>query len=97
MSARTYPANGTFTAPQRDLYTAVLSAQKALIAQCTASSGLSLDALHRLSCTLLKQELNQLGFVLQTGDLERILYPHYLSHPIGIDLHESKWHNRSEA
>ncbi|KAH0839539.1 peptidase M24 [Lanmaoa asiatica] len=41
------------------------------------------------SCDLLQTELNQIGFNLYTGDLERILYPHFLSHPIGIDLHES--------
>jgi len=44
---------------------------------------------------MLKRELNQIGFGLQTGDLERMLYPHYLSHPIGIDLHESSNFDRS--
>ncbi|OCB90214.1 peptidase M24 [Sanghuangporus baumii] len=91
---RTYPANGTFTGPQRDLYAAVLSAQKALISRCSESAQLSLDALHRESCSLLRVELNQLGFSLSAGDLERELYPHYLSHPIGIDLHESKHFQR---
>ncbi|KAE9399144.1 peptidase M24 [Gymnopus androsaceus JB14] len=84
---RTYPANGTFTAPQRDLYAAVLSAQKALVALCHEGSDLTFHDLHRKSCDLLRQELIQLGFQLQSGDLER-LYPHFISHPIGIDLHE---------
>jgi len=45
---------------------------------------------------LLKEELNQIGFNLTgTGELERVLYPHYLSHPIGIDLHESTYFDRS--
>ncbi|EJD00812.1 peptidase M24 [Fomitiporia mediterranea MF3/22] len=92
---RTYPANGSFTEPQRDLYAAVLSAQKALVLQCTEAADVSLDALHRLSCTLLRTELNQIGFRLSVGDLERVLYPHYLSHPIGIDLHESKYFDRN--
>jgi hypothetical protein len=44
-----------------------------------------MQELHRLSVQLLKQELNQIGFQLGSeGDLERVLYPHYLSHPIGI-------------
>lgn len=44
-----------------------------------------MQELHRLSVQLLKQELNQIGFHLGSeGDLERVLYPHYLSHPIGI-------------
>ncbi|KAJ3783587.1 peptidase M24 [Lentinula aff. detonsa] len=91
---RTYPANGTFTQPQRDLYSAVLSAQKALVALCHEGSDLNLYELHRKSCELLRQELLQLGFHLHPGDLER-LYPHFISHPIGIDLHESDSFTRS--
>ncbi|KAF8826330.1 hypothetical protein HHX47_DHR5000337 [Lentinula edodes] len=91
---RTYPANGTFTPPQRDLYSAVLSAQKALVALCHEGSNLTLHELHRKSCELLRQELLQLGFHLHPGDLER-LYPHFISHPIGIDLHESDNFSRS--
>ncbi|KAH8115779.1 peptidase M24 [Phellopilus nigrolimitatus] len=92
---RTYPANGVFTAPQRDLYAAVLAAQKACVALCTEAAQISLNELHRKSCDLLRVELNQIGFGLMTGDLERVLYPHYLSHPIGIDLHESSHFDRS--
>lgn len=44
-----------------------------------------MQELHRLSVELLRQELNQIGFQLGSeNDLERVLYPHYLSHPIGI-------------
>jgi len=84
---RSYPASGTFTQPQAALYTAVLSAQKALIALCTESSHISLHDLHRKSCDLLRMELNQIGFQLESGskgELEKVLYPHCLSHPIGI-------------
>ncbi|KAJ4471985.1 peptidase M24 [Lentinula aciculospora] len=91
---RTYPANGTFSAPQRDLYSAVLSAQKTLIALCHEGCNLTLYELHQKSCELLRQELLQLGFQLYPGDLER-LYPHFISHPIGIDLHESDSSSRS--
>jgi len=83
-SARSYPASGSFTDPQKDLYSAVLATQKSLIALCTESAQLSLQDLHRKSCELLRQELNQIGFGLQNGYLERVLYPHFLSHPIGI-------------
>ncbi|KAF9480840.1 peptidase M24 [Pholiota conissans] len=93
---RTYPASGTFSPAQRDLYSAVLSAQKELIKLCSAEAVYSLQELHRKSCQLLKEELNQIGFNLgKEGDLERILYPHYLSHPIGVDLHESSHIDRS--
>lgn len=84
-AARTYPASGKFSPAQRDLYSAVLAAQKELIKLCSSQAGYSLQELHRKSCQLLKQELNQIGFGLGTeGDLERVLYPHYLSHPIGV-------------
>lgn len=92
---RTFPASGTFTPPQRELYAAVLSAQKRLISLCTETSGVSLYELHRLSCDFLRTELKQIGFILEGGDLERVLYPHFLSHPIGIDLHESSHFDRS--
>ena len=84
--ARTYPASGVFSAPQRDLYAAVLNAQKSLISLCTESAELSLHQLHHKSCDLLRTELNQIGFNLFSGDLERVLYPHFLSHPIGIGM-----------
>ncbi|KAF8702125.1 hypothetical protein AX14_014503 [Amanita brunnescens Koide BX004] len=87
---RSFPASGTFTEPQRDLYSAVLSVQKSLINLCTEQANLSMHDLHKLSCDRLRQELAQVGFnSLRIGDLERILYPHFLSHPIGIDLHET--------
>jgi len=91
---RTYPASGRFTPAQRELYVAVLSAQKALIPLCTEASGMSLHDLHVRSMELLSIELRQLGFnsVSNTGrggDLD-VLFPHYLSHPMGIDLHESE-------
>jgi len=95
IAARTYPSTGTFSPAQAELYAALLSAQKSLCKLCTESSGHSLHELHRKSCELLQRELNQIGFGLQTGDLERILYPHFLSHPIGIDLHESSNFDRS--
>ncbi|KAG6889042.1 hypothetical protein C0995_004325 [Termitomyces sp. Mi166 len=96
-TTRTFPASGTFTEPQRDLYAAVLSAQKQLVALCHESAQLSMHDLHRQSCGLLQRELKQLGFDLKGNDLEHVLYPHFLSHPIGIDLHESSYSDRSEV
>jgi len=56
-----------------------------MIKLCSESSGNSLQDLHRKTCKLLKKELNQLGFSLgNDGDLERVLFPHYVGHPIGI-------------
>ncbi|EPQ59723.1 hypothetical protein GLOTRDRAFT_34532 [Gloeophyllum trabeum ATCC 11539] len=99
---RTFPSSGNFTPAQKDLYQALLNVQKSLIQACAlspspSSSSPSLNSLHSQSCLLLREELNQIGFGLQRGDLERELYPHYLSHPIGIDLHESASFERGEA
>jgi Xaa-Pro aminopeptidase len=85
LKARTYPASGTFSGPQREIYSAVLFTQKELIKLCSAQAGWSLHALHQRSCDLLRQELNHIGFDIG-GDLERELYPHYLTHSIGIGV-----------
>ncbi|THG99550.1 hypothetical protein EW026_g2826 [Hermanssonia centrifuga] len=49
---------------------------------------------------MLRKELGKIGFnltgVAAAGDLERILYPHYVGHPLGIDLHESTHFERNE-
>jgi intermediate cleaving peptidase 55 len=93
--------NGTFTPPQRDLYSALLATQKALVNECAVARGHSLDSLHRRSVDVLRAELARVGFSLPCGGggggavLERVLYPHYLAHPIGIDLHESGTVERS--
>ncbi|THV00547.1 peptidase M24 [Dendrothele bispora CBS 962.96] len=93
---RTFPSNGTFSPPQRDLYSAVLAAQKQLVAYCYEGwEGNNLYELHRRSRDLLVSELRQIGIDLRGGAIDR-LYPHFLSHPIGIDLHESDSTSRSQ-
>jgi intermediate cleaving peptidase 55 len=44
---RTFPVSGTFTAPQRDLYQAVLNVQKECVRQC--AGGVTMNELHRTS------------------------------------------------
>ena len=85
-TARTFPVNGTFTPPQRELYSALLAAQKALVDECAVARGHSLDSLHRRSVELLRTELAQVGMPCAGPVLERVLYPHYLAHPIGIGM-----------
>ena len=45
---RTFPASGTFSAPQKDLYEAVLSAQKGLINAASVWGRVSLNELQRI-------------------------------------------------
>jgi intermediate cleaving peptidase 55 len=64
--------------------------QRELIADCTEAAGYTLHELHRKSCSRLREELTRLGFDFKPStfggdsDLERVLYPHFLSHSIGI-------------
>ncbi|KAI0761762.1 peptidase M24 [Irpex lacteus] len=97
---RTYPVNGKFTPAQAALYSAVLQAQKYLVTLCTEAAHISLAEIHRESLEALRKELSKIGFNLHglagAGDLERILYPHYVGHPLGIDLHESTHLDRNQ-
>ncbi|KAG8737805.1 hypothetical protein FRC12_017018, partial [Ceratobasidium sp. 428] len=89
---RTFPVgpSGSFSAPQKELYAAVLGVQKELISLCTENARQSLNSLHAKSVEGLGKALTRIGFDLGPGNrrLDR-LYPHFLSHPIGIDLHET--------
>jgi len=82
--------SGRFSTAQTELYSAVLTVQKELIRDCTESAGYALHELHRKSCIRLKEELGKLGFHFKPTilggdtDFERMLYPHFLGHPIGI-------------
>ncbi|BEI87082.1 hypothetical protein CcaverHIS002_0704280 [Cutaneotrichosporon cavernicola] len=84
---RTFPVAGRFSPAQRDLYEAVLNVQKTLVARCKPGDA-NLNELHRESCVGLNRELKQIGFNLSPGDVERTLYPHFLSHHVGSDLHD---------
>ena len=46
---RTFPASGKFTEPQKDLYQAVLNAQKVVVQACDVSSRVNLQELQRMS------------------------------------------------
>lgn len=49
---------------------------------------MSIAQIHRESVSSLMVELNKIGFNLQglsgVSDLENVLYPHYIGHPVGI-------------
>lgn len=87
--SRTWPVNGKFTAPQRDLYQAVLNVEKECIKMCT-SQGAAFDDLHRKSEDLLYSELLNAGFTTLTRGKIRELYPHYIGHHLGLDVHDIK-------
>lgn len=94
---RTFPTakDGRFTPAQRDIYEVLLRVLKGCTKLATARQGYSLAELHRRSVEMLSAELRALGFSLGYGALERTLYPHYLGHWLGIDLHDTSTVERS--
>lgn len=85
---RTWPVNGKFTPPQRDLYEAVLTVQRSCIKECRVDSCTSLELLHQKAERELKEELKQIGFDMSSSNIMNILLPHHLSHYVGLDLHD---------
>ncbi|KAJ5190924.1 uncharacterized protein N7498_009909 [Penicillium cinerascens] len=90
---RTWPVNGKFTDPQRDLYNAVLNVHRSCLALCRESAGFSLDKLHGIAENGLKDQLNQLGFDLSSNAIST-LFPHHLGHYIGLDVHDCPGYSR---
>ncbi|GAA5823640.1 hypothetical protein JCM11251_000706 [Rhodosporidiobolus azoricus] len=93
---RTFPVSSTFSTAQKHLYEAVLRVLKHTTTYCTSSANLSMEELHRISVDATRTELRDLGFNLRGGDLERVLYPHFVSHPLGVDLHDTMSFSRDE-
>lgn len=86
--SRTWPVSGRFTAAQKDLYEAVLNVQRKCIKLCVSSNFYSLHDIHEKSVSYMKEELKNVGLTnLQTWDVTK-LYPHYIGHNLGLDVHD---------
>lgn len=85
---RTWPVSRRFTPPQRDIYSAVLAVQKACVKMCSASARTNLNEIHRESARLLQEEIKNIGLQVSSQLLRR-LYPHFVGHFLGIDLHDT--------
>lgn len=89
---RSFPANGRFTAAQRDLYQAVLETQKAAIDDL--SSEISYKELRENTRRRLSEALIELG--LLDGSVDEVMeeedyrdyYPHSVGHSLGVDVHD---------
>ncbi|MBI2294847.1 MAG: aminopeptidase P N-terminal domain-containing protein [Betaproteobacteria bacterium] len=90
---RTFPVNGKFSGPQREIYQLVLAAQAAAIA--SVKPGNLWDAPHRAAVHVLAQGLIDLK--LLAGSLEqaveteayRKFYMHRTGHWLGLDVHDA--------
>ncbi|KAK3937872.1 peptidase M24, structural domain-containing protein [Diplogelasinospora grovesii] len=98
---RTWPVDGKFTDAQKDLYQAVLDAQRLGVGLCREDSGLTLDAIHRAVEAKLAEGLTQIGFDLDQGLLGgrrnamNTLFPHHVGHYVGLDVHDVPGYGRS--
>ena len=89
---RTYPINGRFTKPQREIYELVLKAQKACVEM--VRPGVTHDQLKQHSIEVLTEGMVELG--LLKGNPEALIkekkheqfYMHGLGHMLGIDVHD---------
>ncbi|GHE85860.1 Xaa-Pro aminopeptidase [Thalassotalea profundi] len=89
---RTFPINGIFTEPQKQLYQLVLSAQDKAIA--AIKPGVTLGELNDIACEVLTQGLLALGILI--GDYQQLLndkackkyFIHGLGHWLGLDVHD---------
>ncbi|WP_293779868.1 aminopeptidase P N-terminal domain-containing protein [uncultured Oxalicibacterium sp.] len=93
---RTFPANGTFSGPQKELYELVLAAQDAAIAE-TRPGKRFMDA-HDAAVRILaqgmldtglldKKKVGTLDDVIEKGDY-RQFYMHRTGHWLGMDVHD---------
>jgi len=89
---RTYPINGRFTKPQREIYELVLKAQKACVEM--VRPGVTHDELKQHSIEVITEGMVELG--LLKGNTEELIkekkheqfYMHGLGHMLGIDVHD---------
>lgn len=89
---RTFPVNGTFTAPQRAIYEVVLAAHAASIE--AAQAGAPYSGIHQASVRVVSEGLVNLGLV--PFDVEdtmamhhyREFFMHGTGHWLGLDVHD---------
>jgi Xaa-Pro aminopeptidase len=90
---RTFPVNGRFSGPQREIYDLVLAAQTAAIA--AVKPGAQWDAPHQAAVHVLSQGLIELK--LLSGSLAGVVeteaykkfYMHRTGHWLGLDVHDA--------
>jgi len=91
---RSWPVNGKFSGPQRDLYETILQVQRSSVSLCRESANMTLDKIHHVTEHGLRDGLKQLGFDM-SGDALGTLFPHHTGHYVGLDVHDCPGYSRS--
>lgn len=90
---RTYPAAGTFSPAQRDLYAVVLAAEKAAIGKCRA--GKEYREIHLEAAVDMTRGLVDLGYLvgdpesLVEQDVHALFFPHGVGHMVGLGVRDA--------
>ena len=82
---RTFPINGKFSEPQKEIYEIVLKAQKSAIASIVP--GEAVNKPHEVACDVITQGLIKLGIMDDASSL-RDFYMHGTGHWLGLDVHD---------
>lgn len=98
---RTFPVNGKFSGPQKDVYELVLAAQAAAIDKIRP--GCHWNQPHEAALEVLVQGFIDLGLckgsvqsVLESGDYRRF-YMHRTGHWLGLDVHDAGEYKQSSG
>ncbi|XP_046400527.1 xaa-Pro dipeptidase [Ischnura elegans] len=87
-----FPASGRFTTDQRNIYNAVLMANRAVLAEI--KPGVSWVSMHVLANRVLLTELTRCGILcgdiemMMKANLGAVFQPHGLGHFMGCDVHD---------
>ncbi|MGH8617363.1 MAG: aminopeptidase P N-terminal domain-containing protein [Burkholderiales bacterium] len=98
---RSFPVNGRYSGPQRELYEVVLAAQAAAIAE--VKPGAAWEAPHDAAVKTLARGFVDAGLcqgsvdaVIESGDYKRF-YMHRTGHWLGLDVHDAGDYKRDKA
>lgn len=85
---RVYPASGSFTQQQQDVYDVVLEAQNRAIK--SVKPGTSFKDTHEIACATIADGLHNLGYIKDPQNHEELkkYYMHGTGHSLGIDVHD---------
>lgn len=83
--SRTFPVNGKFTERQKEVYNAVLRAQKAI--EAAVKPGVLWNDINELAKKELAKGCMELGLIKEESELQKY-YFHTFGHHLGLDTHD---------